>query len=67
MRYQPKTDPASKDKSTSQIHHDIDDITGDGYNGISCQSGTVNEITGDLSESDLSNIADYLGVEIVDK
>jgi len=65
MRIQPIEEPKSKGKSTSEIHHHINEITSDGYDGISCRSGVVLEVTGDLSESDLSNISEYIGVELV--
>ena len=63
-RYEATVRPDAKDKTTAQIHTDIDGITSDGFNGITAKNGVVIAVVGSLTDSDISEIETYLGVSI---
>jgi hypothetical protein len=67
MIYEPVQTPDRKDLSTPEIHADIDEMTGDGFDGIAALNGVVRNVVGDLSDSDIAAIEDYLGVVLIEK
>jgi len=65
MIYKPKFDPDRIDKILKEIHSEIDEITDEGFDGVTAKNGLVLNLTGDLDNDDIGNIEDYLGVPIV--
>lgn len=66
--YTPERNPDPKQKPTGEIHHDIDDITGDGFDGIgTVGNGVVVSVVGNLTDDDVSAIEDYLGVPLIER
>lgn len=66
MRYNPQTDPEPLDLHTHEIHDDMDDMTGDGFDGIVALNGVVKGIVGDLTTDDIEAIEDYLNISLVE-
>ena len=64
MEYEPDRRPERKNKPASDIHHDINDLTGGGFDGIAVRDGFVTAISGDLDDSDVDAIENYLSVPI---
>ncbi|WP_282347423.1 hypothetical protein [Haloferax volcanii] len=66
MRYDPVTDPDAKSATTIEIHREIDEMTGPQFDGIVVRDGVVKGILGDLTESDIDAIENYLGASLVE-
>ena len=63
-RYIPDEKPNRLEKTAGEMHRDIDEMTDDGFDGITAKDGLVKSVIGELSDGDEDNVADYLGVRV---
>ena len=60
-RYEPIQKPTLQ-KSAREYHDEVDSLTSDGFDGVVSKRGALEAVTGDLTNSDISEIEDYAGV-----
>ena len=60
-RYEPIHKPTLQ-KSSRKYHDEVDSFTSDGFDGVVSKGGALEAVTGDLTDSDISEIEDYAGV-----
>ena len=64
MRHDPVRPPEPVDKETSEIHNDLNEITSEGFVGLTANNGIVTGVIGDLTGDDVESVEDYLGVAL---